>query len=197
MKKKEACTMLKNLVSISAALILAAATFSAPAYAQKGHGGGHLGGGGGAHFSGGGAHFGGARMGGAGLKSGGFAYRGAGLPSRGYAYRGIGAGRYAYASGPRGYRYGHGYGHRGQWYGHRYGHRYPGYGYGYPVYGYGDYWPYWGWGLAAAALASADYGYYDAYGDDSGVAYCIQRFKSYHLPSRTYLGYDGRRHSCP
>jgi len=194
--------MLKNLASISAALILAAATFSAPAYAQKGHGGGHFGGGGGggAHFGGGGAHFGGARMGGfsgariggAGLKSGSFAYRGAGLPSRGYAYRsGIGAGKYAYSYGQHGYKYGYGYGHRGRWYGHRYP------GYGYPVYVYGDYWPYWSWGLAAAALASADYGYYEGYGDDSGVAYCIQRFKSYDLVSRTYLGYDGRRHSCP
>jgi hypothetical protein len=29
------------------------------------------------------------------------------------------------------------------------------------------------------------------------VEYCVQRFRSYDPYSRTYLGYDGRRHSCP
>lgn len=29
------------------------------------------------------------------------------------------------------------------------------------------------------------------------VQYCINRFRSYDPASRTYLGYDGRRHSCP
>ena len=29
------------------------------------------------------------------------------------------------------------------------------------------------------------------------VEYCIRRYRSYDPYSRTYLGYDGRRHSCP
>jgi hypothetical protein len=29
------------------------------------------------------------------------------------------------------------------------------------------------------------------------VEYCIRRFKSYDLATRTYLGYDGRQHPCP
>jgi len=35
------------------------------------------------------------------------------------------------------------------------------------------------------------------YDDDDEIGYCIRRFKSYDLRSRTYLGYDGRRHPCP
>ena len=82
----------------------------------------------------------------------------------------------------------------------------------------------WGWGGFAAgaiiggALAAPyyyggyyPYAYYPAYpapypppgyyggptggGDD--IAYCQQRFKSYDPRSGTYLGLDGRRHSCP
>lgn len=30
-----------------------------------------------------------------------------------------------------------------------------------------------------------------------GVAYCMQRFKSYDPGSGTYLGFDGLRHPCP
>lgn len=30
-----------------------------------------------------------------------------------------------------------------------------------------------------------------------GVDYCIQRYRSYDPQSMTYLGNDGRRHSCP
>jgi hypothetical protein len=30
-----------------------------------------------------------------------------------------------------------------------------------------------------------------------GVDYCIQRYRSYDPNSMTYLGRDGRRHSCP
>jgi BA14K-like protein len=42
------------------------------------------------------------------------------------------------------------------------------------------------------------YYYYGApYDGDGAVAYCIRRFKSYDLRSRTYLGYDGFRHPCP
>lgn len=32
---------------------------------------------------------------------------------------------------------------------------------------------------------------------DPGIAYCMQRFRSYDPYSRTYLGYDGYRHPCP
>ena len=46
------------------------------------------------------------------------------------------------------------------------------------------------------------YGDVDAYAyeapvDDSAVAYCVQRFRSYDPASGTYLGNDGYRHSCP
>ena len=94
----------------------------------------------------------------------------------------VGSGRYHY-----GYRYP----------GYRYAYRHRGYRYGY----YGGYLPYLGWGAFASAWPYygdyGDYGYYEGYGDDSGVAYCVQRFKSYDPVSRTYRGYDGRRHSCP
>lgn len=33
--------------------------------------------------------------------------------------------------------------------------------------------------------------------NQSAVAYCSQRFRSYDPASGTYLGYDGRRHPCP
>jgi BA14K-like protein len=44
--------------------------------------------------------------------------------------------------------------------------------------------------------------YYEPYYDyeapyDDAIAYCIQRFKSYDVRTRTYLGYDGLRHPCP
>jgi len=32
---------------------------------------------------------------------------------------------------------------------------------------------------------------------DAAVAYCMQRYRSYDLASRTFLGNDGRRHPCP
>jgi hypothetical protein len=167
--------MLKNFVAICAALVVATAAFSAPAQAQR-HGGG-------AHFSGvrvGGAHFGGARVGGfSGARIG-----GAGLASRGYAYRSA-TRSYAYRSAVGPGRYHPAY---------RYSYRHRGYRYGY----YGGYWPYWGWG----AFASDWPAYYDDYAYeapsyDGDVAYCMQRFKSYDPVSRTYLGYDGYRHSCP
>jgi hypothetical protein len=56
------------------------------------------------------------------------------------------------------------------------------YGY-YPQYGYAPYAPY--------PL------YAPGYPVDAATAYCIRRFKSYDVYSRTYLGYDGRRHYCP
>ena len=53
------------------------------------------------------------------------------------------------------------------------------------------------------APAYYDYGYdasfYD-YGydyDDSAIRYCETRYKSYDPVTRTYVGYDGRRHPCP
>lgn len=45
-----------------------------------------------------------------------------------------------------------------------------------------------------------DNGYYDnGYYDGPGYSdeYCARRFRSYDPSSGTYLGYDGRRHSCP
>jgi hypothetical protein len=86
--------MLKSSASICAALILAAAAFSAPAQAQfsgQVGGGGHVGGAGvgGGHFGGarvGGAHFGGARVGGA--------HFGGARVARGGHYYGAGYGGY-------------------------------------------------------------------------------------------------------
>ena len=183
--------MLKNLASICAVLIIAAGVFSTSAQAQRGRYGS-----GGAHFSSGGAHFGGARVGGfSGARVGGFSgarIGGAGLASRSYAYRGAGRASRNYAYSGTG-KYGrYGYRYDGRRYGrHWYGHRYP-YRYGYY---YGGYWPYWGWGVWP--FYYDDYVYYDGSDYDSAVAYCIRRFKSYDLASRTYLGYDGYRHSCP
>jgi hypothetical protein len=34
-------------------------------------------------------------------------------------------------------------------------------------------------------------------GDNDGVAYCMQTYRSYDPRSGTYLGYDGQRHPCP
>jgi hypothetical protein len=34
-------------------------------------------------------------------------------------------------------------------------------------------------------------------GDDDGVAYCMQRYRSYDPDSGTFLGNDGLRHPCP
>ena len=66
----------------------------------------------------------------------------------------------------------------------------PGYAYG-PA-GYNDYayapGPAYAPGYAAGPA-------YNGGGDDD--AYCSQRFRSYDPSSGTYMGYDGRRHSCP
>ena len=53
--------------------------------------------------------------------------------------------------------------------------------------------PYYGYGYGPPAYAYEP-GYAD---DDSAVAYCEQRFRSYDPASGTYLGYDGHRHPCP
>ena len=44
-----------------------------------------------------------------------------------------------------------------------------------------------------------DYDPYYYYGapDDGAIAYCIRRFRSYDIRTRTYLGFDGLRHPCP
>jgi hypothetical protein len=142
-------------------------------------------------------HFGGSAAG-AGIAPRGYANRGPGLASRGYANRGPGLASRGYANrGPglasRGYANRGGYG--GRYYGG----------------GYGGGWGYYGGGFAAGAilggLLAAPYydGYgYDGYGygyeapvDDSAVAYCVQRFRSYDPASGTYLGNDGYRHPCP
>jgi len=65
-------------------------------------------------------------------------------------------------------------------------------------------------GFAAGAIlggvlaSQQPYGYgygpgYYAQGYEGGdaVGYCESRFRSYNPASGTYLGYDGRRHSCP
>lgn len=72
----------------------------------------------------------------------------------------------------------------------------PGWGPG-PGWGWG---PGWGFGpgfatgvIIGSAAASAPPP--PAY--NNWVAYCSQRFKSYNPRTGTYLGYDGRRHSCP
>jgi BA14K-like protein len=86
-------------------------------------------------------------------------------------------------------------------------------------------WGGWGWGLggfaAGAIIGSAivapryyggyPYGYYPAYGyppppppvgyyggpAGDGVAYCMQKYRSYDPNSGTFLGFDGARHPCP
>ena len=84
----------------------------------------------------------------------------------------------------------------------------------------------WGWGLGGfaagaiigGALAAPYYGgYYGGYypapyyaapypapgyyagpaGGGDGVAYCMQRYRSYDPQTGTFLGYDGARHPCP
>ncbi len=176
---------MKKLASIFAALI-AAAAFSIPAQAQRG---GHFGG---ARM--GGAHVGGAHIGGfSGARMGGFSAARVG----GFGGARIGAAPF---SGARVAATGRGIYRGGVWRGRygQYGYRYGRYGYRHGGYRYGGYWPYWGWGGALAwAWPYYDYGYYDGYGDDSAVAYCVRRFKSYDPASGTYLGYDGRRHACP
>lgn len=55
-------------------------------------------------------------------------------------------------------------------------------------------------GMLAAPYYYGPYDYYPESGyvpEDSAIAYCMQRFRSYDPNSGTYLGYDGLRHPCP
>jgi len=67
-----------------------------------------------------------------------------------------------------------------------YGYGYQPYGYGYQPYGYG-YDPGYDEGFVQAPVA----------GVGGGVAYCMQRYRSYDPGSGTFLGSDGLRHRCP
>jgi hypothetical protein len=60
------------------------------------------------------------------------------------------------------------------------------YGYGHQGYGAYGYDP----GYDQGYVAVSPYG-------GRGVAYCVQRFKSYDVASGTYFSFDGLRHSCP
>jgi len=160
------------IIAIATVAALGISFSSTDAFARDGGGRGH--------------GFSGTHMGGAGIAPRGNTYRGAGIAPRGNTYRGAGIA-------PRGNTYRGGYG--GRYYGG----------------GYGGGWGYYGGGFAAGAivggLLAAPYydGYgYDGYGygyeapvDDSAVAYCVQRFRSYDPASGTYLGNDGYRHPCP
>ena len=65
----------------------------------------------------------------------------------------------------------------------------PGYAYG-PA-GYNDY------AYALGPAYAPGYTAGPAYNGGGDDAYCSQRFRSYDPSSGTYMGYDGRRHSCP
>jgi hypothetical protein len=53
--------------------------------------------------------------------------------------------------------------------------------------------PFW---LGAAALAADAYDDDDDYDGDAHLAYCMDRYRSYHPPSNTFMGFDGERHEC-
>jgi hypothetical protein len=165
--------MLK-MVSVCAALILAATAFSTSADARNGHGGGR------------GGSFGGMSAGGyRGANVGGFrgpaisgGARYATAPYRAGMYRsGVGSGGYMYGGARYGGRYASGYGYR---------YRYRRHGYGY--------WP-WalGAGLAIAATAPyyADYGYNDCvqWTPDGWVNVCGYPYGGYGYPYGGYYPY--------
>ncbi len=97
------------------------------------------------------------------------------------------------------------------WYGYNYYNDYaysPGYSYYSPGYSYGyspgySYYSSPGYsystspGYSYSSPGSA-YAYSPGYSTaGNSASYCQQRFRSYDPASGTYLGYDGRRHSCP
>jgi hypothetical protein len=65
-----------------------------------------------------------------------------------------------------------------------------------------DVWIYGGALLGGILLGSALSDDYDDYDDDDyddiddHVAYCLRRYRSYHVRSDTFMGYDGYRHRC-
>jgi len=142
----------------TAALAPAVLMFAAvPAFAQRGHGGGHGGG-----FHAGGYHGGGYRAG---------AYRGF-SGYRGGAYRGF--------SGYRGYGYRPYY---GGYYGRGYGWR--GYGLGYGLLGYGLGYGLGGYGLGGYGLGGYGYPYSSYYGSTSVYAPSYAGYSSYYPPVDT------------
>ena len=88
--------------------------------------------------------------------------------------------------------------YRHSWH-HSYGPSYGYHRYGWRHHGYDRHYGYGGaaiGGLAAGAIIGGAIANSQARAADS-VASCAQRFKSYDPASGTYLGYDGRRRSCP
>lgn len=86
---------------------------------------------------------------------------------------------------------GYGY-HNGRYKGPRYRYRYPGYNYFYGGFWYP--WPWWSVGYYGGGYN--DYGYGGGYGASAHVEWCLNRYRSYDPRTNTYMGYDGRRHSC-
>lgn len=178
----------------------AALTIAGPAAAQRGHGGGSGGGvnaGGGARAGGGPAQMGGpARIGGpARVDGGAMQSRGAAQVSpRGPVYSGEPAYNRGATVAGRNFN-------RGDFRYHRGYHRRPGFAIGvgtgafaaYP-WGYDPYYDY-GYGYYDDDYIDGDESY--AAVSDADVQYCIQRFRSYDVATRTYLGFDGLRHPCP
>ena len=66
-------------------------------------------------------------------------------------------------------------------------------GYGGYYGGYGLGWG-WGWGWYDDAYYYPRYRYVPRY--NNRIEYCKARFKSYRVKTRTYTGYDGRKHYC-
>ena len=59
----------------------------------------------------------------------------------------------------------------------------------------GAFWPGAAFGAVVGGMLAAQPHYYGGY--SSAVRWCMRRYRSYDPASRTYLGYDGQRHSCP
>lgn len=52
-------------------------------------------------------------------------------------------------------------------------------------------------GLAAGALIGGALAAQNSARLNAAIQYCIDRYRSYDIATRTYLGYDGLRHPCP
>jgi len=66
-------------------------------------------------------------------------------------------------------------------------------------YYYGGYYPYYAQPYYAPGPGyyAAPYGGEGGEGGDDGVAYCMQRYRSYNPNTGTFMGNDGRPHPCP